>query len=70
MLKASLLSTDSDDSSLAAAPPTPELNDRYGPLFGQAVAEWWDRGGSEIYEAIPGASAAEGDDEAGSVMEE
>lgn len=61
---------DSEDASLAAPPPMDELHARYGPLFGQAVAEWWDRGGREIYEAIPGASAAEGDDEAGSAMEE
>ncbi|ORY45026.1 TATA box binding protein associated factor-domain-containing protein [Leucosporidium creatinivorum] len=70
VLKASLLVTDSDDSSLAAPPPMHELHDRYGPLFGQAVAEWWDRGGREIYEAVPGASAVDGDDEAGSAMEE
>ncbi|KAL8286162.1 hypothetical protein RQP46_004650 [Phenoliferia psychrophenolica] len=65
VLKASLLPSDDDTSPMDQTPPADvtELHERYGPLFGDAILERWDRGGKEIFESVPGAVKGEADEE-------
>jgi len=45
-----------------AVPSQAELDGRYGPLFGRAVLQRWDQGGSAIWEAVnPDGEQAVGD---------
>lgn len=59
VLKSSLLPA--DDDAEPALPDERDLHERFGPLFGAAIAERWERGGREIAAAVPGAVGGDDD---------
>lgn len=50
VLQTSLM--DSLFGEAVAVPSQAELDGRYGPLFGRAVLQRWDQGGSSIWEHV------------------
>lgn len=53
VLRASLLPSASVSVDTSSPPPTmPELEERYGKLFGAKVMEMWERGGREIWATV------------------
>ncbi|KAI5479581.1 transcription initiation factor tfiid complex 60 kda subunit [Pseudohyphozyma bogoriensis] len=70
VLQLSLLPSQSSEDD-GSTPPLDELESRYGPLFGAAILEQWDKYGRAIYDAVPGANAeAEAEAAADDAMEE
>lgn len=57
VLQGSLLPIESP-ASTPESPDRAELHERYGKLFGDAIAAKWNDGGRDIYAGIPGGSAA------------
>lgn len=75
MLKGSLLDEEKELNDADARPSDEDLNQRYGSLFGQAIADMWDRGGRDIWRQVPGSTGTatteeKAADEAHAAMEE